>query len=134
MNGDDRIKLIGSLYEAFGRGDTNFILEALADNVDWGVETSTEAAPWYGTRLGKTAVGSFFEQFGSTMEVDEFTPLSFAANEDSVFALVKCRARVRSTGNPVNMDLHHYFRFDGDKIAYYRGTEDTAQVDGALRS
>jgi uncharacterized protein len=132
MNGEDRIKLIGSLYEAFGRGDMKVILDALDDNVEWGVETSTDVAPWYGVRHGKSGVGSFFEQFGTAMEVDEFTPLSLAANDDSVFALVRCRARARATNKAVAMNLHHYFRFDGDKIAYYRGTEDTAEMHAAL--
>jgi ketosteroid isomerase-like protein len=30
-------------------------------------------------------------------------------------------------------DLHHYFRFRDGKIACYRGTEDTAQTEAALR-
>ena len=29
--------------------------------------------------------------------------------------------------------LHHFFRFRDGKIAYYRGTEDTAQTEAALR-
>ncbi len=32
------------------------------------------------------------------------------------------------------MNLHHYFRFRGDKIEFYRGTEDTAQTEAALQS
>ena len=32
------------------------------------------------------------------------------------------------------MDLHHYFTFNDGKIAYYRGTEDTAQTEAALRA
>jgi ketosteroid isomerase-like protein len=134
MNDGDRIKLIGSLYEAFGRGDLETILDALDDNVDWGVETSTDLASWYGPRRGKEGVASFFQQFGTAMEVDEFTPLSLAANDDSVFALVRCRARARSTGKAVDMNLHHYFRFDGGKIAYYRGTEDTAAMQEAIKA
>ena len=29
--------------------------------------------------------------------------------------------------------LHHYFKFRDGKIAYYRGTEDTAQTEAVLR-
>ena len=32
------------------------------------------------------------------------------------------------------MNLHHYFTFRGGKIAYYRGTEDTAQTEAVLRA
>ena len=31
------------------------------------------------------------------------------------------------------MNLHHYFRFTGGKIAYFRGTADTAQAEAVLR-
>jgi len=67
------------------------------------------------------------------MEVEEFTPQSFAANDTDVFTVVRFRARSRSTGKTAAMDLHHFFRFHDGKIAYYRGTEDTAQTEAVLR-
>jgi hypothetical protein len=132
VGADDNIKTIQSIYEAFGRGDLGTILDAVTDDVDWASDTSSTAAPWYGVKHGKDGVTSFFEAYGSTMEVDEFTPLTFAANEDGVFTVVRCRARVRATKKPLDMNLHHYFRFRGDKIFYYRGTEDSAQTEAAL--
>ena len=30
------------------------------------------------------------------------------------------------------MHLHHYFRFRGDEVEYYRGSEDTAQMAAAM--
>ncbi len=84
-------------------------------------------------RYGKDAVPDFFTAFGSAMEIEDFTPVSFAANDTDVLTVVRCRARSRSTGKPIAMDLHHLFKFRDGKIAYYRGTEDTAQVEAALR-
>jgi uncharacterized protein len=132
MSTDDNIKTIQAMYEAFGRGDALAILESLTDDVDWAADTSSTAAPWYGVRHGKQEVGSFFQAFGSTMEVEEFTPLTYATNEDSVLAVVRCRAKSRATGKSIDMNLHHYFRFSGDKVIYYRGTEDTVQTVAAL--
>jgi uncharacterized protein len=74
----------------------------------------------------------FFADFGSTMEVGAFTPVSFAANDTDVLTVVQFRARSRSTGKSAVMDLHHHFKFRGNKIAYYRGTEDTAQTAAVL--
>ena len=45
---------------------------------------------------------------------------------------VRFRARSRGTGKTAAMDLHHFFRFRDGKIAYYRGTEDTAQTARVL--
>jgi hypothetical protein len=34
--------------------------------------------------------------------------------------------KVKTTGMSGAMDLHHWFRFEDGKVAFYRGTEDTA--------
>ncbi|HUI03975.1 MAG TPA: nuclear transport factor 2 family protein [Acidimicrobiales bacterium] len=132
MGADDNIKTIQSVYEAFGRGDVGAILDNVTEDVDWATDTNSPAAPWYGVRHGHDGVTSFFEAFGSAMEVDEFTPLTVAANEDSVLTVVRCRARARATGRAIDMNLHHYFRFRGGKVFYYRGTEDVVQTEAAL--
>ena len=134
MSADANIKTITAVYEAFGRGDVAAILDAVSDDVDWAAEAASSAAPWYGVRHGKDAVAAFFSDFGSTMEVEEFTPVSFAANDTDVLTVVRFRARSRGTGRTAQMNLHHYFKFRDGKIAYYRGTEDTAQTERVLRS
>jgi uncharacterized protein len=50
-----------------------------------------------------------------------------------VLTVVRCRTKSRRTGKSAGMDLHHLFRFRDGKIAYYRGTEDTAQTEATLR-
>ena len=134
MSANDNVKVIQSVYEAFGRGDVAAILEVLTDDVDWATEVADSAgAPWWGVRHGRDAVARFFEAFGSTMEVEEFAPLSFAANDTDVLTVVRMRAKARANGRSIAMNLHHHFTFRGGKIAYYRGTEDTQQTAAALR-
>lgn len=133
MSADANIKTITSVYEAFGRGDVAAILDAVTDDVDWAAEAASSGAPWYGVRHGKDAVAGFFTDFGSTMEVEEFTPVSVAANDTDVLTVVRFRSKSRATGKSAAMDLHHFFRFRDGKIAYYRGTEDTAQTEAVLR-
>jgi ketosteroid isomerase-like protein len=78
-------------------------------------------------RRGKDGVGAFFEAFGNAMDVDDFTPLTFASNADGdVLTVVRFAVRSRETGKAAKMQLHHWFRFTNGKISYYRGTEDTA--------
>ena len=94
VSANDNLKTIQSVYEAFGRGDVAAILETLTDDVDWASEAADPAgAPWYGVRRGRDAVAAFFEAFGSTMEVEEFTPPSFAANDTEVLTVVRMRAK-----------------------------------------
>ncbi|HET7017055.1 MAG TPA: nuclear transport factor 2 family protein [Streptosporangiaceae bacterium] len=134
MSTDVKIDTIGRVYEAFGRGDIPAVLGDVADDVDWAQETTSSAAPWYGPRHGKDEVSAFFNDFGSAMEVQEFTPLTYAANDTDVFTIVRVKARSRDTGRTMVNNVHHFFRFRNGKIAFYRGTEDTAQVEDVLRS
>jgi hypothetical protein len=130
---NDNIKTVQAMYEAFSRGDIGAIQDNVTDDVDWATDTNSTGAPWYGVRHGKDGVATFFEAFGSSMEVDEFMPLSIAASDDAVLSVVRFRARGRSTGKAIDANLHHYFKFRGNKVYYYRGTEDTSQVEAALR-
>ena len=98
MSADANIKTITQVYEAFGRGDVAAILDAVTDDVDWAAEAASSAAPWYGVRHGRDAVAVFFSDFGSTMEVEEFTPVSSAANDTEVLTVVRFRSRSRGTG------------------------------------
>ena len=133
MSAEENIKTITSVYEAFGRGDVAAILDAVTDDVDWAAEAASTGAPWYGVRHGKDEVAKFFADFGSTMEVEEFTPVSVAANDTDVLTVVRFRSKSRATGKSAAMDLHHFFQFRDGKIAYYRGTEDTGQTEEVLR-
>jgi hypothetical protein len=77
------------------------VLKAVTDDVDWAAEISSTVAPRYGVRHGKDGVASFFEAFGSTMEVQKFNPYAFAANDSEVHTVVHCRA----TGKAIDHDL-----------------------------
>jgi ketosteroid isomerase-like protein len=133
MSADANIKTIMGVYEAFGRGDVAAILDAVTSDVDWAAEADPAVAPWHGVRHGRDAVAAFLTEFGATMEVEEFTPVSLAANDTDVLSVVRFRARSRATGKTAAMDLHHFFKFRDGKIAYYRGTEDTAQTQAVLQ-
>jgi ketosteroid isomerase-like protein len=90
MSGTGSIETIKSAYAAFGRGDVDAILAALTDDVDWAADTSSDAAPWYGIRSGKAEVAAFFEEIGKTIEIDDFTPLTYRSNDDGdVFVIVR---------------------------------------------
>ena len=133
MSGKDNIETIKSVYAAFGRGDVAAILDVVTDDVDWGSETTASNAPWWGVHKGKEQVGSFFDALGKTVEVEEFTPLAFAATADGdVLTVVRYAARSRETGKVAKMNIHHWWRFTGGKVSYYRGTEDTATTVSAL--
>jgi len=132
MGAEDNLATIKAIYEAFGRDDVGTILESVADDVDWAVDAEP-VGPWYGQRTGKDGVASFFADIASATEVQDFAVEGMGASENEVFAFLRFALRMKATGREAAFHLHHYFRFDGDgKVEYYRGSEDSAQVEHAL--
>ena len=129
---DPKIAALRCVYEAFGRGDLGFILDQLTDDVDWASCPDSDVAPWHGIHQSKAEVPHFFKALGENLEITEFTPLSFAANDTDVMVVTRWSATAPATGKTVTMDIHHWWRFRDGKIYLYRGTEDTAQTQDML--
>jgi ketosteroid isomerase-like protein len=129
---DQKIQTVQRVYEAFGRGDIGFILDQLTDDVDWASCPDSHIAPWRGIHRGKAEVPNFFKALGENLEITEFTPLSFAANETDVMVVTRWAATALATGKSIAMDIHHWWRFRDGKIYLYRGTEDTVQTRDLL--
>lgn len=132
MTAEDNLGTIRAIYEAFGTGDVETILDAVADDVDWAVDAEP-VAPWYGQRNGKDGVRSFFADIASSTEVQDFAVEGIGASDNEVFAFLRFAVRMQATGREASFHLHHYFRFrDDGKIEFYRGSEDSALVARAL--
>ena len=133
MSAEENIETVKAIYDAFGREDVEAILERCTDDVDWAAEAAIEVAPWHGVKHGKAEVPSFFTGIAQTGQVTEFTPLSFAGNDDGeVLVFLRYGFTVTATGKDVAMNLHHFWRLRDGKVAYYRGSEDTALIASAL--
>jgi ketosteroid isomerase-like protein len=133
MGAEQNIETIKEMYDAFGRGDVDAILDLVTDDVDWATDAARVSAPWYGPKRGEAGVRSFFEGIGQTGPVTEFTPLSVTSNDDGdVMVFIRYAFTVTATGKDVAMNLHHYWRFRDGKVCFVRSSEDTAQVAAAL--
>ena len=133
MAAQQDVETVKGLYEAFGRGDVEAILECVTDDVDWSTDAALKSAPWYGARRGKEEVRGFFEAIGETGPVTEFVPVSFVSNDDGdVMVFLRYAFTVSATGKSVAMNLHHYWKLRDGKVCYVRASEDTEQVAAAL--
>jgi ketosteroid isomerase-like protein len=68
------------------------------------------------------------------MDVLEFAPVSIAATDSEVMAVLRFRMASKATGREAAMHLHHDWRLRDGKVDYHRGTEDTARTVAALAS
>ena len=129
---DTKLDVVNAMYLAFGRGDVDTILASLTDDVDWAAAPGSSAAPWFGEYHGKSDVPRFFRAIGTSVEVTEFTPLSFTVNDTDVIVAIRWSYRVRATNRTASMIMYHWWRFAGGKIAMVRTLEDTQQAADAF--
>ncbi len=96
---DPKIDAVQRIYEAYGRGDIEAVLAEVSDDVDWAPVAASTSAPWYGSHPSKGNVPRFFKEIGTSIEVTEFTPLSFTSNETEVIAATHWSFKVIATGS-----------------------------------
>jgi ketosteroid isomerase-like protein len=128
------IETVQQIYAAYGRGDMQFILDQLDDDVTWGIESvaAGEVAP-HGVARGKTSVVRFFDAWAKTADFQTFNPHDFIAAGDHVFNHLQYEVIVKATGKPVkNFALQHWTFKDG-KLLRWRGYEDTAATRDGYR-
>ena len=119
------VESVQRIYQAFGEGDVQTILDLLAGDVDFASEADQKIAPWHGRR-GKAEVPAFFQALSETIDVTEFDVLSITSSDSDVMAVIRFGMKVKATGKAGTMDIHHWWRFRDGKVVLYRGTEDTA--------
>ena len=66
MSAEQNIDTARQMYQAFGRGDVQAILDRVTDDVDWSTDAAIASAPWYGPKNGKDELVSFFEGIAKT--------------------------------------------------------------------
>lgn len=131
---DTKINATKRMYEALGRADVEAILAELADDVDWVSvsEARHRSVPWYGGYRGKGDVPRFFKEIGSSVDITEFTPLSFTSNETDVMVAIRWAFTVKATGRSATLHMQHWFRFADGKVTSVRTAEDTDQTAAAF--
>jgi ketosteroid isomerase-like protein len=133
MSAEDNLAIVKGIYESFGAGDVEAILDQLTEDVDWAADAASDAAPWWGRRKGKDQVPGFFQALGENTEVTKFEPVGFAANDHEVMVFLRFAFEIKATGRSGSMNIHHYWHLRDGKVDYYRGSEDTAQSVELLR-
>jgi ketosteroid isomerase-like protein len=133
---DPKIAAAQRMYEALGRGDVEAILAELADDVDWisVSEAPHPSVPWYGSYRGKDDVPRFFKEIVSSVDITEFTPLSFTSSDTDVMVAIRWAFTVNATGRSASLHMQHWWRFADGKVVRVRTAEDTQQTADAFSS
>lgn len=121
---------IQSVYAAFAAGDIPALLDAVADDVDWGREIQAPDGKVVPHLIhgGKDAAVAYFTAVGETMDFHLFAPRLFAESGDTVVVVLDLEMTVRPTGTRIAFDEVHEFTVRDGKIVRYRPHLDTAQL------
>jgi ketosteroid isomerase-like protein len=128
MSEQENIALIKKMYDAFGRGDIQTIVDHLTDDVEWLAEGPSSVA-YFGKMKGPAEVQSkFFGGIAGTQEEMKLAMEDFIAQGDGVATFGRYSARVKATGKRFDGPLGHLFRIRGGKVSKFVNLGDTAAV------
>jgi uncharacterized protein len=130
MNEQQNTDLIKKMYEAFSKGDLDFILSKLAEDVHWSSPGPAEV-PYSGEYTGRAQVRKFFELLVGTQENLNLTVEKVIAHGDSVVVLGRYTGRVRATGRPFDSVVGHFSTIQDGKVKQWIGLGDTANAAAA---
>ena len=114
------VSTVQEIYAAFGRGDVPGILSRLAEDVVW--ETEAPAAVSFGgIRHGIIETQGFFEAIGRDHSDPKLTMTEYVTSGDTVMAIGRYEATMKSTGRRADTPVAHYWKFRDGKVVRYVG-------------
>jgi ketosteroid isomerase-like protein len=128
----ESIELVRSLYEAFGRGDIDYIVQHVAPDCRW--VCPGDGLPYAGSATGPEGVAAFFKKLTESEEVTRFEAREYFTNGDAVVALGFEECRSRRTGKTMSTDWAMIFRVRDDQVIHWESFFDTAAYARAHRA
>jgi ketosteroid isomerase-like protein len=124
------LAVVGGIYEAFGRGDIEFILGLIADDCTWEswLDNHGQKAgiPPMQPRHGRQGVAEFFA-YVATMQITDFQVLDMLASDRQVVVEVQISIAMPDGGSVTDEELHLYSLDDTGKVTRMRHYVDTAK-------
>ena len=122
--------MIGGVYEAFGRGDIDFILGQISEDCAWEswLDNHGQKAgiPPMKPRHGRDGVAEFFA-YVATVRIQDFQVLDILASDRQVVVEVQISIATAAGGTFTDEELHLYSLNDERRITRMRHYVDTAK-------
>lgn len=109
------VEQVGKIFEAFGRGDVEFILDQLADDARF-VSHLDARVPWAGEYSGKDEVARYFQAMGSSVEVTGHPINELVAQGNTVIAAGDVSFVVRESGRSGSSKWVYLFKLANGRV------------------
>ncbi|KAI9022030.1 hypothetical protein DFJ74DRAFT_671398 [Hyaloraphidium curvatum] len=127
---------VSSFFNGFAAGDMGAVFGALADDVEYVVnsrDTATkEAIPWSDTFRGKDAVQAFFVRLTGAFDVLAFKLDTVLADGGEAAAFGSFLYRAKATGKEAPTEWAARIAVEGGKITKYQFFEDSYAIARAF--
>ena len=125
----DNVDVVQGAWDAFGRGDMDAVLDAIAPAAETRIP---ETLPWGGTYAGPEGFGDFVAKLYESFEQFSATPDKvLGADDNHVIVVAKVKGRTKGGATIENRAVWVYQLREG-RIADAETFGDTAQVLQAL--
>ena len=124
------LTIVGGVYEAFGRGDIEFVLDQIAADCEWEswLDNHGQKAgiPAMTPRHGRQGVAEFFDHV-ATMKIEDLRVLDMLASDRQVVVEVQISITMADGTTLTDEELHCYSLNAEGKINRMRHYVDTAK-------
>lgn len=127
------VAFVRQIYDAYARGDLEFVIANLSDEIDWELFLP-DHIPYSGRYRGKREVQEFFIRFSEAASIEKFKVHEYLGAEDAVTVLGWDRIRVKSTGRTFEMDWVHVYNIVDHQVVRFREFFDTSRMLAAFES
>ena len=133
MNEQQNIQLTQEIFQAFATGNIPFLLNILADDIEWYVAGSREHLPLAGTYKGREQVAQVFQTVSQYLELQQFQPEEFVAQNNQVAVFGKAKGNIRPNNSVVEYDWVHLYTWQDGKVIKFREYLDTGAMATAFQ-
>jgi ketosteroid isomerase-like protein len=128
---ETNLEVVREGYRHFNRGDLEWVLRHLDDEIVWEDARQMPDARVY---RGLEEVRRFLRSFGRHWEQIRFEPEQLSESGDSVLALVRMVGRGRASGAEVNAHLFHLWQMRDLKVFRIRTFFDRDEAASAAEA
>lgn len=127
MSEQQNVILVQKAFEAFGRGDIQTIHDQCASDCEFYCP-GPATIPYAGTKKGRAEIQGYFDTLIGTQSNQNLSIDEFVAQGDTVVAIGRYTATVKSTGKPIETPVVLTFTVQDGKIARHMVVGDTAAI------
>jgi ketosteroid isomerase-like protein len=130
MSEQQNVTLIQRLFEAFGHGDVQTILDSCTKDCEFYCP-GPAAIPYSGTKKGVAEIQGYFDALIGTQSDANLSINQFVAQDNNVVAIGRYTATVKATGKRFETPVVLTFQVEGGKVARHMVVGDTAAISAS---